>query len=196
MGNPYDHYYLRQVHGGGGISTLPVFRGRDIQRGSGLGNLLNAAFRMILPGIKSVGKMALREGVRAGSNVLSDVIGGENVKTSLKRRAAESGENLMTRALGGLLPPPPPTKKRKARSSGEATAKKTRGKKRRPQSGRGRGGVHRRTKTRIPTKKKSASPRRRKRKTTTKKTVRGRVGGRQGRVRVVGVGPGRDIFSP
>ena len=183
MGNPYDHYYLRQVHGGGGISTLPVFRGRDIQRGSGLGNLLNAAFRMILPGIKSVGKMALREGVRAGSNVLSDVIGGENVKTSLKRRAVESGENLMTRALGGLLPPPPPTKKRKARSSGEATAKKTRGKKRRPQSGRGRGGVQ------------SVSHRRRKRK-TTKKTARGRVGGRQGRVRVVGVGPGRDIFSP
>ena len=148
MGNPYDHYYLSQVHGGGGVSSLPVFHGRHIQRGSGLGNLLNAAFRMILPGIKSVGKMALREGARAGSNVLSDVIGGENVKTSLKRRAVESGENLMTRALGGFLPPP--TKKTKAQSSGRGgrgTAKKTSGKKRRPQSGRGRGGVHQRTKT-------------------------------------------------
>lgn len=135
MGDPFHEYYYRQSVGGG----LPVFRGLQVQRGHGLGNLVNAAFRMILPGIKSAGKAVLRQGVATGANILSDVISGQSLKQAAKRRALESGETLMNRALAraGLVPGPAKKPPRGGR--------KTAGKRRKAQSGSGRRGGRKRS---------------------------------------------------
>ena len=140
--NGYYSYYLQQAQGGGGGigQTLPVYSGIGVQAGHGLGNLLGAAFRLLSPAIKSVGKAVLRQGVATGSNILSDVIEGQTLKQAAKRRAVEGGQSLMNQALArsGLVPgpPPPPTKRRN-------TVKKSRGGGKRRQSGRGRGRVNR-----------------------------------------------------
>ena len=112
MGDPYQQYYYRQAYGSG---SLPVFHGVAIQKGHGLGNLLNAGLRMLLPGIKSVGKAVLSQGVDTGVNILSDVISGKSATTAAKRRALEGGENLMNRALAqvGLVGTSAPKKRRR-----------------------------------------------------------------------------------
>ena len=136
----YDSYYARQAQGGGGGSVgIPeVYSGIGVQGGRGLGNILGAAFRMLSPAIKSVGKAVLRQGVATGSNILSDVIEGKSLKQAAKRRAAEGGQALVNQALArsGLVPGPPPAKKRKS-------VKKRRGGGQRRQLGRGRARVHR-----------------------------------------------------
>lgn len=130
MVDGFEQYYLRQASGAG----IPVFRGIHIQRGSGIGNVLNAAFRMLIPSFKAAGKAVLREGVSTGANILSDVISGQSLKSSAKRRAVQGGQNLMERALerAGFAGPPPAKKGRKPKT------KKTRRKTGRSQSGSGR----------------------------------------------------------
>lgn len=168
MGDPYHQYYYRQAHGAG----LPVFQGIPIQRGHGLGNVLNAGFRMLLPTIKAAGKFALKEGL---GNVVTDVIKGAPLKKAVKNRTLQTGAKLLNRALAqvGMVGP------RKARGRGRRRrqrqgvgaarkGKKKAGAKRRVQSGRGRLGVRKRR--------------------------RRRVGGRRGGRTRVAVGAG-DIFS-
>lgn len=141
----YHAYYSHQAQGGGGIGpTIPVYSGIGVQSGHGLGNILGAAFRMLSPAIKSVGKAVLRQGVATGSNILSDVIEGKSLKQAAKRRATEGGQALLNQALArsGLVPGPPPSKKRKA-------VKKSRGGGRRRQSGRGRGGRQKQLRRKI-----------------------------------------------
>ena len=139
----YHSYYSHQAQGGGGgvggrAVPLPVYSGIGIQTGRGLGNILGAAFRMLSPAIKSVGKAVLRQGVATGSHILSDVIEGKSLKQAAKRRASEGGQALVNQALArsGLVPGPPPAKKRKS-------VKKRRGGGQRRQLGRGRARVHR-----------------------------------------------------
>lgn len=95
MADPYEAYYYRQATGAG----LPVFSGVSVQRGHGIGNLLNAAFRLIAPVIKSAGRGILKQGVNTGATILTDVLGGESLKQSAHRRAVEGGKNLMVKAL-------------------------------------------------------------------------------------------------
>ena len=183
MGDPYEQYYYRQAYGSG----IPVFHGIAIQRGHGLGNLLNAGLRMLLPGIKSVGKAVLNQGLSTGANILSDVLGGESVKTAAKRRAVEGGQNLMNRALAqaGLVGGSSPAKRRRTnrrKMVGRGLKRKRRsgGMKRRAHSVKRRRGVKRAGGGR---RKRSGCQRRRRR--------RRQVGQRKRRV-VLG---GGDIFS-
>lgn len=103
MPNPYEDYYVRQVGG-----QLPVFVGGRGQRGHGLGNIFGSLFRSVMPlfkrGAMALGKRALKTGV----NVARDVVGGGNLKASVKRRAKEAGVDL----LDGLLKGPAPKKRR------------------------------------------------------------------------------------
>ena len=88
--NAYEDYYLSQARGGG----LPVFIGNR-QRGQGLGNLLGGIARMVVPVLKRGGKALLKEGLRTGVGILGDVVGGEGIKASAKRRLRQSGQRLL-----------------------------------------------------------------------------------------------------
>ena len=178
----YHSYYAHQAQGGGGGPggvSIPVYSGIGIQTGRGLGNILGAAFRMLSPAIKSVGKAVLRQGVTTGSHILSDVIEGQSLKQAAKRRATEGGQALVNQALArsGLVPGPPPSKKRK-------TVKKSRGGGKGRQLGRGRARVHLGSATRGSVKRVSRK----------RKSVVGRKKRRGGAKRIGQVSP-QDIFG-
>lgn len=113
----YRDYYNNQSGGG-----MPVFAGRPIMGGDGIGNVLSGLFRAVAPVLKrgavNLGKRALT----AGANVANDVIQGKNVKSSLKRRFANTGKDILSDVVGSLRPDSlktsraPPAKKRRKTS--------------------------------------------------------------------------------
>ena len=111
MHNPYEDYYLNQV--GKGAARLPVYSGLPVQRGHGFGGILRSLARSAAPLLKrgaiAVGKQLLKTGGR----VASDVVAGKNLKTSLKRRAQESIQDLGKKVLGIKNASVPKKKKRK-----------------------------------------------------------------------------------
>jgi hypothetical protein len=98
--NPYYHHYKHKI-GKGNIediySNSPDFqrgyglaiRGSMVKRrpqlGKGIGSWLSNLFRMAQPYLKS----GLKTVLNVGSNIASDVIDGENVKTAFKKRVKE-----------------------------------------------------------------------------------------------------------
>lgn len=78
--------------------TMNVFRGRRLQKGHGIGGVLRGLFRSAMPlikkGVKSLGKVALETGVQ----VANDVMAGEKLKSSLKKRSKQAGRTLINRA--------------------------------------------------------------------------------------------------
>ncbi|KAG8234980.1 hypothetical protein J437_LFUL013860 [Ladona fulva] len=97
--DPYLRYYLDQT--GSGIGS--VYRGVNFQKGSGIGSFLGGLFRSVLPLFKSGARVIGKEALMMGSNVLGDIVSGkEPVKTILRRRAQEAGENLKTRAVNKI----------------------------------------------------------------------------------------------
>lgn len=92
----YLNYYSNQVGHGYAHPGISTFKGSVYQRGDGLGSIFAALFRSLTPLLrsnlaKSVGRQILSSGVNLGSDVLS----GQNFKSSLKRRAQETGINLL-----------------------------------------------------------------------------------------------------
>ena len=78
--NSFESYYVNQA--GSGIAG---FSGVKYQRGHGFfGRLLSGA---VLPILKYLGKKALNTGVGIGS----DIIQGENIKSSMKKRLKKTG---------------------------------------------------------------------------------------------------------
>ncbi len=69
---------------------IPVFHGTPNQYGYGLGNLLGSLFRMAVPFIKKGARFVAPSITRMAKNVTRDVILGENVGTSIKRRGRET----------------------------------------------------------------------------------------------------------
>ena len=100
--NGYEDYYLHQAGTG-----LSVFAGNRTQAGHGLGNILGGLARMVIPIIRKGGKSVLKEGIRAGVDVLGDISQGQDIKSSLKRRAKESGSRIVNKAARTILKPPP-----------------------------------------------------------------------------------------
>lgn len=121
MGNIYEDYYLQQAGNGG----IPIFVGSRFQRGhGGLGNLLGGLTRMFVPLLKKGGKTLLKEGLRTGVDILGDVVGGSDIKSSAKKRIQQSGSRLLNSAAASLKPPAPPgepmrqnLKRKRSRSS-------------------------------------------------------------------------------
>ena len=102
MSEPYVQYYYRKAMGSG----LPTFRGIGMQRGHGLGGLLNAAFRTIAPALKQVGKSALRQGATAGARIIGDVVEGrDSLGSSAKRHLLASGKRVIDNVLS-IAPAP------------------------------------------------------------------------------------------
>ena len=97
----YEDYYQRQVGG-----ALSVFAGARVQRGHGLGSLFGSLLRsaalLIKRGAVALGKRALKTGLRVADNVMS----GQTMKDSTKRRAKEAGTDFINSLLGGAGSPP------------------------------------------------------------------------------------------
>jgi len=78
----YQDYYARQNGG-----EIPVFAGRRFQRGHGLGSILGGFFRrLVLPFFKTHGKGMLANALKTGMEVADDVLEGQSLKESAKRR--------------------------------------------------------------------------------------------------------------
>lgn len=92
----YTDYYENQI-GGGRVNN--VFVGSPYQRGHGIGSFLGGLFRSVLPLLKRGAKAIGKEALRTGLHVIEDVSGNHvPFKDSLRKRVAESGENLKRKA--------------------------------------------------------------------------------------------------
>lgn len=78
----YQRYYGRQQDGKG---EFPVYVGRHVQKGHGIGNIIGSLFRRILPVLKSLAPHVLRTGAR----VIEDVSEGKSWKDSAIKRVPE-----------------------------------------------------------------------------------------------------------
>jgi hypothetical protein len=85
----YADYYNAQR--GNGLS-VPVFRGKSVMPGNGIGSIFSGLFRSAMPLLKTGAKKLLS----TGADVLSDVVSGENLKQSAKSRFKNTGKELMS----------------------------------------------------------------------------------------------------
>ena len=95
----YCSYYKQQTGG-----SLPYFAGGR-QYGRGFGNMLAKFARgFVLPALKSAGSAIKKTGTKRalsfGQDVLSDVIAGKNIKTSLKERGKHHARGAAKDLLG------------------------------------------------------------------------------------------------
>ena len=83
--------------------NLPAIHGARIQRGYGLGGLLKGLFRAAVPlfkqGVKAVGRTALK----TGAQVASDVLQGQDIKSSLKSRGSQARQKLQNKSKKKIL---------------------------------------------------------------------------------------------
>jgi hypothetical protein len=123
----YAAYYAKSQFGGGGVQ--PAFGGVARQRGHGFGSLIGGLLRSAVPLLSSIGKKVAKTAGTAllstGAGVLSDLIGGKSLKSSVSHRARNTGQNLLKRAANSTqgyinkMTSAPPAKRR-------ATVKRTR----------------------------------------------------------------------
>lgn len=95
----FEDYYTTQVGHG-----LSVFTGPAHQKGYGIGNVLSGLTRTVVPLLK---KTLLKEGVRTGVNVATDVLRGQKLSTSVNRRGRETGQRLLNQAFNAVFSPRP-----------------------------------------------------------------------------------------
>lgn len=86
----FDNYYQKQAGG-----YLPIFRGKTIQRGSGIGGVFSRMFRGILPMIKEGAKTAGKQLLSSGVKIATDLIDGKNLAESAKKNLTEGGKQLI-----------------------------------------------------------------------------------------------------
>lgn len=95
----YESYYSDQV--GYGLS-MPVYQGRTIMTGNGIGSVFSGLFRSALPmikrGAKSIGKSLLS----TGAGVLGDVMDGKSIKQAASSRFRDTGRGILGDLMGTL----------------------------------------------------------------------------------------------
>lgn len=91
-----DHYATQTGNG------LPYYQGVSFQKGYGLGSWFRRIFRTALPFLVKGGQSVGKEVLRTGTRVMSDVLAGENVKESTKKRTKEAGKNIARKAVDKL----------------------------------------------------------------------------------------------
>lgn len=74
------------------------FVGLPYQRGAGLGSLFAGLFRAILPLAKSAAKSVGREALATGADMASDILQGESIKRTVKRRGRKAASQLLKKA--------------------------------------------------------------------------------------------------
>jgi len=104
--------------------ALVGFRGTPFQRGHGLGSIFRSLFRMIMPAARSAGKAVAKQALISGADVAGDLIQGESLKQSVKRRGAAAAENLLNRAKDKITTRKGYTKLQKGSGIGFKTKRK------------------------------------------------------------------------
>ena len=125
----YEDYYVTQD--GYGMS-IPVFKGRIVMPGNGIGSIFSSMFRAAVPLLKRGAVHASKKLLTAGGNILSDFSKGKNVKQSAKARLREAGGGLIDDVRDTILglgksdasPVTPRAKKRKGKSGNVVRKKK------------------------------------------------------------------------
>ena len=98
-------YYVAQAGG-----DLPVYAGRAMM-GKGLGNVFGGLLRAAAPVLKKIGTTVGKWALKAGVSVSIDLLGGKNIRSSLKRRAQEAGGELLGDLASAMSSPPKRPKK-------------------------------------------------------------------------------------
>ncbi|GFX09158.1 uncharacterized protein TNCV_4167371 [Trichonephila clavipes] len=87
-------YYVNQAGNG-----LSYYQGQSFQKGYGIGGCFKRLFRTALPfltrGAKSVGKEVLK----TGTQIVNDLLEGQNLEDAAKHRAKETGRKLAREAI-------------------------------------------------------------------------------------------------
>lgn len=95
------------------MSAFPYYAGAKTQRGHGLGSLLGGLMRVAMPlvksGAKTLGKQALKTGMRSVKSLVRDVAQGQNVKVAAKSALKQAGRDILkdlvnTAAINGSAP--------------------------------------------------------------------------------------------
>ena len=68
----YREYFVNQAR-----ENFPVFAGRSVMSGGGLGSLFSGALRAIVPVVKRVAPKLARRAFTVGKGVVGDVLGGK-----------------------------------------------------------------------------------------------------------------------
>ena len=78
---------------------LGSYSGNRFQRGYGLGSMFRSMLQSLLPVAKNIGKQALR----AGAEVTGDYLQGDNIKSSIRKRARQGTRRLLTKGAKAIL---------------------------------------------------------------------------------------------
>ena len=124
-GKLFDRYYSNQAGSGGGVD---VFRGTRMQKGHGLGGLFRGLFKSAMPLLKSGMKAAapmLKRGAKtlgkqvldSGMNLAGDLLDGESIKSSARKRVLEAKNQLKRKALQTMIYSGPPGKRTRRRKT-------------------------------------------------------------------------------
>ena len=100
----YSKYFRNQV---GGSVTLPVFRGRRLMKGSGIGSVLGGLFKSIAPALKRGAKVLGKQALRGATDFAGDILRGENAGVAAKKRLRERGKGLLDDVKVTLAEGPP-----------------------------------------------------------------------------------------
>jgi hypothetical protein len=117
----YGKYYADQAGG-----DMSVYAGRPVMNGKGIGGLLSSAFRAAMPLLKRAGKSLGKRALKTGAALAQDVVAGRNVKRAVKRRAIESGGDLLD-DLAGITNNPPRAKRARRAKPRTVERKRKRG---------------------------------------------------------------------
>ena len=145
----YKDYYIRSQFGSG---LLPAYGGVPRQKGHSLGSFLGGLFKSAIPLLSTVGKSVAKTAGKAllstGAGVLSDVLSGQSMKSSISNRSKAAGKQLLKRAanatqgyISSATGPSPPKRRATVKGTGRATTlvKRQKKKKKKPtQRGQGR----------------------------------------------------------
>ena len=82
---------VEQQYGNG----YPSFVGMPYQRGMGIGSFFRGLFRAVAPIVRSVGKTAGREALRAGAGILTDTLQGRDIKDSVNEHGRKALGNTL-----------------------------------------------------------------------------------------------------
>ena len=121
----YEDYYSAQV--GEGVS-IPVYRGKAVMNGNGIGSIFSGLMRSAMPMLKRGALSAGKKLLSSGVGVLSDVASGKSFSQSAKSRLKSTGMDILGDAkdqiLGGISGTG--SRKRKTKTGGRKTKKRWR----------------------------------------------------------------------
>src|SRR5258705_10644126 len=95
----YHRFYTHQAGHG-----LPIYSGSDYQRGHGLGSLFGSLARAAIPLLKDGAKYVGKKLLSTGMSVADDMVSGESLRGSLKRRGVDAVDSVRSDAIKRFCP--------------------------------------------------------------------------------------------